>query len=70
MWTTSSLQWLITKGVSKGQSSYSISYGKLDTRDLKRRLRYVKTRSNIWSFTSHKASGISVQKEDKLPVQS
>jgi hypothetical protein len=49
----------------KGQSSYSISHGKLDIRYLKRRPRSVKTRSNIWGFTSPKASGTLVQKENK-----
>jgi hypothetical protein len=52
---TSSLQRLTTKTVLKGQSSYSISYGKLDTRYLERRLISVKTRSSIWGFTSPKA---------------
>jgi hypothetical protein len=31
-----------------------------------RRPRSVKTKSNIWGFTSPKASGTSVQKENKL----
>jgi hypothetical protein len=67
---TSSLQQLTTKTVLKGQSSYSISYGKLDIRYFKRRPRSVKTKSNIWSFTSPKASGILAHKENKLSVQS
>jgi hypothetical protein len=70
MWTTSSLQWLTTKTVLKGQSSYTVSYGKLVTRYLERRPRSVKTRSNIWGFTSPKANGSLLQKENKLFVQS
>jgi hypothetical protein len=42
----------------------------LDSKYLKRRLRSVKTKSNIWGFTSPKASGTLAWKENKLSVQS
>jgi hypothetical protein len=67
---TFSLQQLTMKTVLKGQNSYTISYEKLDTRYLKRRLSSVKTRSNIWGFTSPKASRTSAQKQNKLSAQS
>jgi hypothetical protein len=70
MWMTSSSQQLTTKTVLKGQSSYSVSSGKLDRKYLERRLRSVKTKSNIWGFISPKASGISAQNENKLFIQS
>jgi hypothetical protein len=54
----------------KGTELLLVSYGKLDTKYLKRRLRSVKTKSNIWGFTSPKASRTSVQKENQLSVQS
>jgi hypothetical protein len=66
----SSSQQLTTKTLLKGQSSYSIFYGKLDTKYLKRRHRSAKTKSNIWGSTSPKASRTSVQKENKLSARS
>jgi hypothetical protein len=36
----------------------------------KRRLRSAKTKLNIWGFTSPKASGTSMQKENKLSAHS
>jgi hypothetical protein len=48
---TSSSQQLATKTVLKGQNSYSVSYGKLDTKYPERRLRSAKTKSNMWGST-------------------
>jgi hypothetical protein len=54
----------------KGQSSYSVSYGKLDANYPEIRLTSAKTKSNIWDSTSPKDSGTLVPKENKLSAQS
>jgi hypothetical protein len=67
---TSSSQQQASKTVLQRQNSYFLSYGKLDTKYLERRLRSAKTESNVLGFTSLKASGTSVQKDNKLSAQS
>jgi hypothetical protein len=50
MWMSSSSHQVIKKTFLNGQGSYSVSYEKLDTKYPKRRLKFAKTKSNIWDF--------------------